>query len=74
MNISIYQEKDASYGARIQLGKHIVYAVGDTIDDLKKDIQKAAECTFDKLPPKSKAKNQSILQMLYSPMIEKHAA
>jgi len=74
MNIKIYQEKDASYGARIQLGKNIIYAVWNTIEDLKKDIQNATECAFDKLTPKNKEKNKSILEMLYSPMIMKHAA
>jgi len=73
MHITIYQEKDLSYGARIQLGKHILYAVGNTIEDLKKDIQNATECTFDKLTPKNREKNKSILEMLYSPMITKHA-
>lgn len=73
MNIKIYQEKDASYGARIQLGKNVLYAVWDTLEDLQKNIQDAAECAFDKLTPKNKTKNKSILEMLYSPMI-KHAA
>ncbi len=74
MNIKIYQEKDASYGVRIQLGKNIIYAVWDTLEDLKKDIQNATECAFDKLPPKNREKNKSILEMFYSPMIMKHAA
>lgn len=46
MTIKIYQEKDKSYGARIQIGKNILYAVGYTFDALQKDIENAISCTY----------------------------
>ena len=72
MTIKIYQEKDKSYGARIQIGENIVYAVGDTFERLQQDIEHAMACAFDSQTPKQQYINQNVLQMLYSPV--HHAA
>lgn len=72
MTIKIYQEKDKSYGARIQIGKNIVYAVGETFNELQQDIEKAMACAFDHKTPSQQSIRQNVLQMLYSPV--QHAA
>jgi hypothetical protein len=72
MTIKIYQEKDKTYGARIQIGKNILYAIGDTFDELQQDIEHAMTCAFDDQTPRQKHINENVLQMLYSPV--HHAA
>ncbi len=47
MDIKLFREDDGTFGAKISLENEVIFAQGDTMDELRKDAREWLECAFD---------------------------